>query len=64
MRGPVGFAWLTADLSPLGVLGNPKAATAEKGRAYVEATVQKLAGVLDEIARFEMPSRAGEAAAR
>jgi creatinine amidohydrolase len=64
VRGPVGFAWLTADLSALGVLGNPKAATAEKGRAYVEATVQKLAGVLDEIARFEMPSRAGEAAAR
>jgi creatinine amidohydrolase/Fe(II)-dependent formamide hydrolase-like protein len=64
VRGPVGFSWLTADLSAMGVLGNPTAATAEKGRAYVEATVAKLAGVLEEVARFEMPTRAGEAAAQ
>jgi creatinine amidohydrolase len=64
VRGPVGFSWLTADLSAMGVLGNPKAATAEKGQAYVEATVDKLAGVLEEIAGFEMPARAGETAAR
>ncbi|MGI9146015.1 MAG: creatininase family protein [Chloroflexota bacterium] len=64
VRGPVGFSWLTADLSVLGVLGNPKAATVEKGRAYVDATVDKLAGVLAEIAKFEMPGRAGDAAAR
>jgi creatinine amidohydrolase len=62
VRGPVGFSWLTADLSALGVLGNPKAATAAKGHAYVSATVDKLAGVLEEIARFEMPTPAGEAA--
>jgi creatinine amidohydrolase len=64
VRGPVGFSWLTADLSAMGVLGNPKTATADKGRAYVEVTVEKLAGVLEEIARFEMPTRAGEAGAR
>ena len=64
VRGPVGFSWLTADLSAMGVLGNPKGATAEKGRAYVEVTVEKLAGVLEEVARFEMPTRAGEAPAR
>jgi creatinine amidohydrolase/Fe(II)-dependent formamide hydrolase-like protein len=63
VRGPVGFSWLTADLSAMGVLGNPRTATAEKGHAYVVATVEKLAGVLDEIARFELPARAGEAEA-
>jgi creatinine amidohydrolase len=60
VRGPVGFSWLTADLSAMGVLGNPRNATAEKGHAYVAATVAKLAGVLEEIASFEMPTRAGE----
>jgi creatinine amidohydrolase len=60
VRGPVGFAWLTADLSAMGVIGNPHTATAEKGHAYVAATVEKLAGVLAEIARFEMPSRASD----
>jgi creatinine amidohydrolase/Fe(II)-dependent formamide hydrolase-like protein len=59
VRGPVGFAWLTADLSERGVLGNPRTATAEKGNAYVEATVEKLAGVLAEIASFAGPIRAG-----
>ena len=60
MRGPVGFSWLTADLSAVGVLGNPRTATADKGHAYVEATVDKLAGVLEEIAAFDGPQRAGE----
>jgi creatinine amidohydrolase/Fe(II)-dependent formamide hydrolase-like protein len=61
VRGPVGFAWLTADLSAMGVLGNPRTATAEKGQTYVAATVAKLAGVIEEIASFEGPIRAGEA---
>ncbi|HEV7666242.1 MAG TPA: creatininase family protein, partial [Chloroflexota bacterium] len=60
VRGPVGFSWLTADLSAMGVLGNPRGATAEKGQTYVEATVNKLAGVLEEIASFAGPMRAGE----
>ena len=62
LRGPVGFSWLTADLAKHGVLGNPRLATADKGAAYVEATVEKLAGVLAEIASFEMPTPAGQAA--
>ncbi|HEX8968579.1 MAG TPA: creatininase family protein [Chloroflexota bacterium] len=60
VRGPVGFSWLTADLSAMGVLGNPRVASADKGVAYVDATVDKLAGVLEEIASFEGPIRAGE----
>jgi creatinine amidohydrolase/Fe(II)-dependent formamide hydrolase-like protein len=62
VRGPVGFSWLTADLSAVGVLGNPRSANADKGRAYVAATVDKLAGVLEEIASFEGPVRAGDTA--
>ena len=34
----------------------------KQGHAYVAATVEKLAGVLAEIARFEMPARASEGA--
>jgi creatinine amidohydrolase len=62
VRGPVGFSWLTADLSAVGVLGDPRAASGDKGRAYVAATVDKLAGVLEEIASFEGAVRAGDAA--
>ncbi len=55
IRGPVGFSWLTAELNPSGVLGDPRGATPDKGWAWIEPAVEKLAGVLDEIARFEMP---------
>lgn len=64
IRGPVGFSWLTAELNPAGVLGDPRGATAEQGDAYLEPTVRKLAGVLDEIARFEMPTVPSPVAAR
>lgn len=53
VRGPVGFSWLTADLSAAGVLGDPRGATAEKGQQTIDATVEKLAAVLEEIASFE-----------
>jgi len=56
IRGPVGFSWLTAELNPSGVLGDPRGATAVQGEAYIEATVAKLVGVLEEIATFELPT--------
>jgi creatinine amidohydrolase len=56
--GPVGFSWLSADLSTTGVLGDPRQATAEQGAERLEATVARLAEVLVEIARFEMPTPA------
>jgi creatinine amidohydrolase len=58
VRGPVGFSWLTADLSTRGVIGDPRSATAEKGWRYLEPTIQKLRDVLTDIARFEMPTPA------
>jgi creatinine amidohydrolase/Fe(II)-dependent formamide hydrolase-like protein len=56
--GPVGFSWLSADLSTTGVLGDPRQATAEQGAERLEATVARLAEVLVEIASFEMPAPA------
>jgi len=63
VRGPVGFSWLTADLSTQGVLGDPRSATAEKGWQYLEPTIAKLAAVMSDIAVFEMPTPAGSRAA-
>lgn len=57
--GPVTFAWLSEDLSSSGTMGDPRAATTERGHGIVEQTVAKLAAVLAEIARFEMPVPAG-----
>jgi creatinine amidohydrolase len=63
-RGPIGFSWLTADLNPAGVLGDPRSATADKGLAWLEPTIDKLAGVLAEIATFELPMVPERVAAR
>jgi creatinine amidohydrolase/Fe(II)-dependent formamide hydrolase-like protein len=57
--GPVTFAWVTEELSVAGTIGDPRPATFERGRAAVEATVARLADVLAEISRFEMPIPAG-----
>jgi creatinine amidohydrolase len=62
VRGPVGFSWLTADLSSQGVLGDPRSATANKGWQWLEPTIEKLSLVLTDIARFEMPIPAGDRA--
>lgn len=58
LRGPVTYAWLTDDLSSSGALGDPRRATVERGDAIIESTVARLAEVLVEMARFEMPSQA------
>jgi creatinine amidohydrolase len=62
VRGPVGYSWLTSDLATHGVIGNPRSATADKGWQWLEPTIQKLALVLTDIARFEMPAPAGQRA--
>jgi creatinine amidohydrolase/Fe(II)-dependent formamide hydrolase-like protein len=60
VRGPVGFSRLPADLSAGGAIGNRPTATPERGNAYVEATVEKLSAVLQEIDSVGMPTLAGE----
>lgn len=54
-QGNAVVAWLTRDWSPTGVFGDATVATVEKGRARLEACVVKLAEVLMEISRFELP---------
>lgn len=59
LRGPVTFAWLSQDVSATGVMGDPRKSTPERGRKTADMIVDKLTGVLAEMARFEMPTPAG-----
>jgi creatinine amidohydrolase len=54
--GDVAFGWLSSDLHPLGVIGDPTAATAERGKNLFEAMVTGLGDALAEVARFRFPS--------
>lgn len=47
------FAWLTSDIAPSGVLGDPTAATAEKGKAWAEQAAACIAEILIAMHRFE-----------
>ena len=59
LLGPIPFAWSTDDVSATGAIGDPRAATVERGREIVELSVAKIALALEEICRFEMPRPAG-----
>lgn len=64
LLGPIPFAWSTDDVSATGAIGDPRAATVERGREIVELSVEKIALALEEICRFEMPVPAGAATGR
>jgi creatinine amidohydrolase len=49
--GPVNFAWLTRDIAPSGVLGDPRPATAENGERWLAACAEKAAAAL--VAAYE-----------
>ena len=51
--GKVGFGWLSNDFGPDGHIGDPTAASAERGAALFEAAVTAFAEALAEIAAFE-----------
>ena len=55
--GPVGFGWLSDDFGPDGHIGDPTAATAERGAALFEGAVEAFCGALAEISRFRLPRR-------
>jgi creatinine amidohydrolase len=57
--GPIGFGWLTHEISLSGAIGDPRGADAARGREIVESTVAKVAATLEEMCRFEMPIPAG-----
>ncbi|MFO0996385.1 MAG: creatininase family protein [Alphaproteobacteria bacterium] len=49
-QGRTGFAWMSQDLNPDGVVGDARAADAARGKALVEEAAGKLASLLAEMA--------------
>src|SRR5208282_1045019 len=47
------FAWLTRDIAPSGVMGDPNPATAEKGALWIEEAAKKVAAALTAMAAYE-----------
>jgi creatinine amidohydrolase len=54
-QGPLNAHWTTHELSRSGVLGAPDLATAEKGRAFFEACVSGLLGLIEELRTASLP---------
>ncbi|HEX3815259.1 MAG TPA: creatininase family protein [Mycobacteriales bacterium] len=49
----VSFGWLSDDFGTGGVVGDPRGATAEQGKAAFEAALEHCAAAMREIARFD-----------
>jgi len=54
-NGPATFSWLTKDIAPSGVLGDPRSATPEKGQQWLAAMARKVADALLAMATFKSP---------
>jgi len=50
---PANFAWLTKDISPSGVLGDPTEATAANGERWSDEAATRIAEALTAMVRFE-----------
>jgi creatinine amidohydrolase len=57
-NAPATFAWLTRDIAPSGVLGDPRPATAEKGERWLEKAATRLAAALEAMANYAGPQKA------
>lgn len=51
--GKVPFGWETQDLHPAGAVGDPRNASAEKGKAIVDQVIERFLEVLDDVDRFD-----------
>ena len=51
-NAPATFAWLTRDIAPSGVMGDPNPASAEKGKLWIEEAANKLAAALNAMADY------------
>jgi creatinine amidohydrolase len=51
-NAPATFAWLTRDIAPSGVLGDPRPATAEKGARWLDQAATQLAAALEAMAAY------------
>lgn len=47
------YAWLTRDIAPSGVMGDPNPSTAEKGRLWAEEMAHRMAGAIVEMYRYQ-----------
>ena len=54
-NAPATFAWLTRDIAPSGVLGDPRPATAQNGELWIEAAATRLAAALQAMADYQAP---------
>ena len=50
---PVTFAWLTRDIAPSGVMGDPNPSTAEKGERWIEEAATCAAAALEAMLAYE-----------
>jgi len=50
---PATFSWLTRDIAPSGVMGDPTPATAENGAKWIAAAATKVAAALQAMLDFE-----------
>ena len=53
--GTVSFGWLSNDFGPAGHIGDPTAASPERGKELFEGSVRTFGEALAEVARFELP---------
>jgi creatinine amidohydrolase len=51
-NAPATFAWLTRDIAPSGVMGDPNPSSAEKGKLWIEEASTKLATALSAMAAY------------
>jgi creatinine amidohydrolase len=57
-NAPATFAWLTRDIAPSGVLGDPRPASAENGERWLEQAAVRLAAALEAMANYSGPHKA------
>jgi creatinine amidohydrolase len=55
-NAPATFAWLTQDIASSGVMGDPRPATAENGKRWLDQAATRLAAALEAMLRFPLAS--------
>jgi creatinine amidohydrolase len=56
-NAPATFAWVTRDIAPSGVMGDPQPATAEKGTLWLEQAATRIAAALKAMLEFRDPPK-------
>jgi len=51
-NAPATFAWLTRDIAPSGVMGDPRPSSAEKGAKWLDEAATRLAAALEVMVRY------------